>query len=425
MNKRITSSLFRIFAVFLALTVSTSHAAILDKVAAIVDDDIIMLSELDIRLAGIYQNIQQQGGSLPPEDALQTEVLNQMIVENLQLQMGRRYGIEINPAQLDHALNNLARNVGLPLEPFKQRLKEQGQYQATAARIERELIIRQVQNGNIAGRIQVTPQEVKAYLDTPEGIELSQPRYFVSHLMIPVASPDQRAAAEKTLEKAAQQINLSLPLGQWAQSYNKAAATPVQGGDLGWRTANDLPTIFADIVPNLTTGEVAGPIDSGNGLHLIQLMQTTGGAKLVKQTHARHILIKPSEIRTETEVISLLKSLRNSASNGADFAELAKKHTEDIASAQEGGDLGWSSPGQFVPSFEQTMASTKVGDISPPFKSQYGWHILQVMERREKDISGDIIDKQAKNAIFDRKFQDELENWLQKIRDEAYVDIRI
>jgi peptidyl-prolyl cis-trans isomerase SurA len=243
--------------------------------------------------------------------------------------------------------------------------------------------------------------------------------------MLPLEEGEDKAGGKVLLSTAATEINDGVPLLQWLDIHNRSGKAPLQGGDLGWRKTDDLPSIFAEIVPTLDKGEAIGPIESGAGLHVVQVTSISGGEKLIEQTHARHILVKPSQVRSDQQCEDLLADLRSQIINGdADFADLAQANTEDIGSAQEGGDLGWASPGQFVPAFEEALARTNIDEVTMPFKSQFGWHIIQVLERRDHDVSQDLLRQQAYGKLYERKFSTELETWLQRIRDEAYVDIK-
>jgi peptidyl-prolyl cis-trans isomerase SurA len=409
----------------LIFSLNTNSAQIIDRVAVVVDDDVIMETELEERILQITYKAQQQGSQLPPATEVRKQVIDQMILESLQQQMGRRAGVRISDQQLNQAMTTVAKGMGTSLDQFRQTLEADGSYDETRNQVRRELILRQVQSGNISGKVIITDQEVDAYLDSVEGDALKALQYRVTHIMLPLEAGDNKINGEKLLTTATKEINDGVPLLQWLDIHNRSGKAPLQGGDLGWRKTDDLPSIFADIVPKLSKGEAIGPIVSGAGLHVVQVTSITGGAKLIEQTHARHILVKPSQVRTDQQCEKLLADLRKQIVNGnADFADLAKTHTEDIGSAQEGGDLGWASPGQFVPAFEEALARTEINEVTQPFKSQFGWHLIEVLERRQHDVSQDLLRQQAYGKLYDRKFSTELETWLTRIRDEAYVDIK-
>lgn len=400
---------------------------LLDGIAAIVDDDVIMLSELQEREAAILSNLRAQGRPLPPAKELRKQILNQMIVENLQLQMANRAGVRISDARLNEAMAQIAAQNGMTLDQFRDSLEAQGMtYLGTREQVRREMLIQQVQAGNINSRIDITEQEIEHFLASTEGQQLTAPQYRIAHILMPLESidPAHEQKQHALMERATREINAGTPLVQWLQNYNATAKTPLQGSDIGWRQPSDLPGVFAAIVPELKAGEASEPFRSAGGLHVVQVVDKRGGEQLVDQTHARHILVKPSEIRSDQQCEELLIELRQRILKGEEFADLARQYTEDIASAQEGGDLGWAQKGKFVPAFEQTMEALPIGEISEPFRSQFGWHILQVLERRKHDISQEIAKNQAYRFLFERKFNEELDAWLQKIRDEAYVDIK-
>ncbi len=422
----------RLCLTLLALLMGSSNPTLalelLDQVAAIVDDDVVMDSELEERISQIKAQIRSQGRPLPPDSEMRQQILNQMIVENLQLQMARRAGVRISDAQLNEAMTRVAAQNNLGLDEFREMLKQQGiSYTATREQIRNEMIIQQVQAGNINNRVEITQQEVDNFLQSTEGKARTAPQYRISHLLLSidtVSMQSDEAARLGELERARGQIESGTPLLEWLAQYRKNGGREIQGGDLGWRKDSELPAVFAEFVPSLQPGQVAGPIRSAAGMHLVQLVDRRGGAEIIDQTLARHILVKPSEIRTEEQSEQLLQDLRRRALAGDDFADLARQYSEDYGSAQEGGELGWSRPGQFVPEFEKTMNSLDIGQISQPFRSQFGWHILQVEQRRKYDISEENSREQARRYLYQRKFQDELDAWLQKIRDEAYVDIK-
>ena len=410
------------------LTVGNAQSAteVLDQVVAIVDDDIVMASELRERIAAVNESIAARGIEAPPEDQLIRETLDRLILENIQLQKGQRVGVRISDAQLNSAMQRIAAQNRMTLDQFRQALEQQGQsYGAMREQVRREMIIQRVQGGNVNQRIQITDQEVDNFLATEEGQKMAQPEYHIVHALLaipPDASAAEVAAAEAHVEKLAQRIRngesfegvVSSSTGQYTFS----------GGDLGWRKLDDLPSLFSEVAPGLAAGQTADPIRSDSGYHLVYMAEKRGGEQGVAQTEARHILIKPSEIMTDEQARELVVELRTRAESGEEFGELAREYSEDIGSAAEGGDLGWTSPGQMVPEFDKAMASTEVGQISEPVKTQFGWHIIQVEGRRQQDMTSEAIRAQAMNYLHDRKYQEELDAWLRQIRDEAFVDIK-
>lgn len=422
-------SLLRHSCALLVMLSLTAHAAVevIDRVAVIVDDDIIMESELRNRIATVKNSIKEQGQRMPPENVLIEQIRNSMIVESLQLQMGERAGVRISDANLNEAMGNIARQNGMNLPQFRQALEDDGiSYVETRENIRREMIVKRVQQGNVNHRVQITEQEVDNFLESEEGRYMTAPDYYVGHFMLSVdnGAGGEFAAALRTAEQLVKELRQGRDFaslkGQTVDGYR------LRGGDLGWRKADKLPSIFADVVPELDIGDVADPIVNDDSIHIIKLQQRRGGdTSKVDQTQARHILIKTSEITTEEEARAKLDKLyKRIVENNEDFAKLAKKYSEDTGSALDGGDLGWTTPGDLVPEFQTVMDATPVNGISKPFKSSYGWHIVQVLGRRNEDISDKMLRNKAGNYIYQRKFNEELEAWLQKIRDEAYVDIK-
>ncbi len=402
-----------------------AETEMLDQVVAIVDDDVVMASELRQRLTQVRETLESRGVELPPEDVLIRETLDRLILESIQLQKGQRVGVRISDSQLNTAMQRVAAQNGLSLDQFRAAIEQQGQsYQAMREQIRREMIIQRVQAGNVNQRIEISEQEADNFLATEEGQKLTQPEYQILHALLavsPAAPEDDAARAKAYAEKVLAQIRGGTP-------FEQAVSTPgpyaFSGGSLGWRKLDDLPSLFSDVAPGLAKGDTE-LVRSDSGFHLINMADRRGGEDmLVSQTRVRHILVKPSEIMTDDQAKALVTELKGRIEGGEDFAALAREYSEDIGSAQEGGDLGWTSPGQMVPEFEAAMEETPVGEISPPVRSQFGWHILEVLERRDQDMTTTATRNKAMNYLHQRKYEEELDAWLRQIRDEAFVDIK-
>jgi peptidyl-prolyl cis-trans isomerase SurA len=397
-----------------------------DQVVAIVDDDIIMASELRERVAALTETLRSRGMEVPPEDTLIRETLDRLILESIQLQKGQRVGVRISDAQLNAAIQNIAAQNRMTLEQFIAALEQQGQsYPEMREQVRREMIIQRVQAGNVNQRIQITPKEVDNFLATEDGKKLTQSEYHLLHALLPIppgTSPEDEAAAKAYVAQLVKRIRGGESFEEVIRSSSDKYR--FSGGDIGWRKAEDLPSLFADLAPTMAKGATSDPIRSESGFHLIYMQDIRGGEQIVAQTKASHILIKPSEILTDDQAREKIQGLRARAEAGEDFAALAREYSEDIGSAQEGGELGWTSPGQMVPEFEQAMQATAVGDISPPVRSQFGWHIIKVEGRRDQDMTTEAIRNKAAEYLHNRKYQEELDAWLQQIRDEAFVDIK-
>ncbi|MEZ5569717.1 MAG: peptidylprolyl isomerase [Halioglobus sp.] len=417
-----------LLAALLLVCTSFSQAAteIIDQVVAIVDDDVIMASELRERLAAITDNLTARGIEMPPEEELIRETLDRLILESIQLQKGTRVGVRISDEQLNAAVQRIAAQNRMSLDQFRQALEERGQsYNEMREQLRREMIIQRVQAGNVNQRIQITEQEVDNFLATQEGQKLSQPEYRILHALLPVspeASPAEVDAAEARVNQVLKRIRSGTPFD--VAVSGSSAPYAFTGGDLGWRKLEDLPSLFSDVAPALKPGSTADPIRSDSGFHLIFLADARGVDRMVSQTKVRHILIKPSEIMTDDEAKALADELRRRALAGEEFGKLAREYSEDIGSAAEGGELGWTNPGQMVPEFEDAMANTAEGEVSQPVRTQFGWHILEVEGRREADMTNEAVQAKAMNYLHERKYQEELDAWLRQIRDEAFVDIK-
>ena len=412
----------------LALSVLPSLASaqieVLDQVVAIVDDDIILASELQERVQGVRSTMESRGVEVPSDDVLIRETLDRLILDSIQLQLANRYGVRIPDQQLDEAMTRLARQNGLTLEQFRIALEQSGQsYAAAREGLRDDLAIQRVQQGNVMRNINISEQEIDNFLTTEEGEAMTQPEYQVVQALLSISRGEDAAeiaAKEAYVNEVLSNIQSGQPFEQAVSGTEPYAFT---GGDLGWRKLGDIPSMFADTVPTLTVGEVA-KVRSSSGFHLVYLADAVGGEQLVRQTDVRHILVKPTEVLNEQAAEDLVVELRARIEGGEDFGELARQYSDDIGSATEGGNLGWTNPGQMVPEFEATMAGTAEGSISQPFRSEFGWHILEVKARRDKDFSGEVRRNQVAGYIRDQKYQEELDAWLRKIREEAFVDIK-
>ncbi len=410
----------------LSVGVSRAETEMLDQVVAIVDDDIIMASELRERLAGVKEGLEARGIEAPAEEVLIRETLDRLILDSIQVQKGERVGVRISDQQLNAAIQRIAAQNGMSLEQFRIALEQQGRsYQGLREEVRREMIIQRVQQGNVNQRIEITDQEVENFLATEEGQKLTQPEYNILHALLAV-SPD---APENEVAGAEAYVNQVLGRIRSGTGFEEAVSAPgpysFSGGSLGWRKLDDLPSLFSDVAPELQKGETSDPVRSDSGFHLVYMYDRRGGDSMViSQAKVRHILIKPSEIMTDDEARELAADLKARILAGEDFGDLAREYSEDIGSAQEGGDLGWTSPGQMVPEFEAAVQDTAVGEIADPVRSQFGWHILEVMERRDEDMTAQATRNQAMNYLHNRKYQEELDAWLRQIRDEAFVDIK-
>lgn len=401
----------------------------LNRVVAIVDNDVIMQSQLDQRVREVEQTIAKRGAELPPIEVLNQQVLERLITENLQLQIGERSGIRISDEELNQAMESIAQRNNMTLSQFGQALANDGLSLDDARdQIRREMVISRVRQRRVAERIQVTDQEVQNFLASDLGkMQLSE-EFHLASILIPLnegSSPEAIQTAEKQVQDVYQKLQAGADFAQLAIARS-ASETALEGGDIGWRKAAQLPPPFDAMISALPIGGVTEPIRTPGGFMILKLLEKRGGETLVRdEVHVRHILIKPSEIRSEDETRRLAERLYQGIVSGEDFAELAKSFSEDPGSALNGGDLGWIDPNSLVPEFRDVMAKSPSGELSKPFQSPYGWHVLEVLGRRATDSSAQYREQQALSALRNRKYDEELQTWLRQIRDEAYVEIKL
>ena len=408
--------------------IATAEVQPLDKIVAIVDDDVITQSDVDAKMTQVLSNMQGQGRPMPPEEEIKKQVMDRLIIESLQMQLARRAGVHVSEDQLTDSIANIAKRNGLSLSDFRQRLLNDGvNYTQMREQVRSDMVMQQVQQGNLRSLIQISDSDIESFLHSAEGKAMTTTRYHLSHLLLPVsegASTASAAKAEKLLIQLRSEImNKLLKFDSFIQgkSYKNVQ---ISGADLGARSFDDLPSLFADVASHMKSNDISKPVRSGAGWHLLKLNNVSGAAEVVHQTHARHILIKLSEVRNEAQAKRLINTLHERLEKGEDFSLIAKEYSEDPGSALQGGDLGWSMPGQFVPEFEKTLAVLKINAISQPFKSKYGWHIMQKLAERDHDMTQDSQRNKAYQTLYERRFNDELENWLLKIRDEAFIELK-
>ncbi|MDG9885588.1 peptidylprolyl isomerase SurA [Pseudomonas putida CSV86] len=410
---------------------STAHAAVqtLDKIVAIVDNDVVMQSQLDQRVHEVQQTIAKRGGAVPPASVLDQQVLERLIVENLQLQIGERSGIRITDEELNQAIGTIAQRNNMSLEQFRAALAHDGlSFNDAREQVRREMIISRVRQRRVAERIQVSEQEVKNFLASDLGkMQLSE-EYRLANILIPTpesASSTAIQAAARQAGEIYQQLKQGADFAQLAIARS-ASETALEGGEMGWRKAAQLPPPFDRMLSTMAVGDVTEPVRTPGGFIILKLQEKRGGqTQLRDEVHVRHILIKPSEIRSEAETKILAQRLYDRIQAGEDFAELAKSFSEDPGSALNGGDLNWVDPNNLVPEFREVMASSPQGQVSKPFQTQYGWHVLEVLGRRATDSTAQAREQQAMTVLRNRKYDEELQSWLRQIRDEAYVEIKL
>ena len=422
-----------LFALTLLTLTTTTHAALvlLDKIAVVVDEDVIMQSEIEDRLRTIKAQLAAQPNArAPADDVLTEQIIERLILESLQLQVAERAGIRVSDDELNEALSGIAAQNNMDLNQFRQALANDGMSWAQMReQVRREFAISRVQQGMMRRRIQVTEQEVKNFLASELGEDVTSDQFRLGHILLafpPNAGPTEVKAVKERADRLLSELQLGADFGslaiEWSSDQNA-----LNGGDMGWRKPAQLPSIFSDLVKDMQTGEINGPIRSGRGYHLIKLIEKRGAEAegQIAQTRVRHVLVKPNEIRTDEESRDLAQSLRAEILEGRPFEEVAKLYSDDPGSALSGGDLGWNRAGIYVPAFEATIKASSEGEISPVFKSAHGYHFLEVTGRRVEDFSEQFKMGQAENYLRSQKFDEELDSWLREIRDDAFVEIKI
>ena len=432
MKQSISKNIFNkiiLLGVFLFSSSVFSQIQLLDKVIAVVDSGIIMESQLNDRVQSIVFRLRQNGTELPPKKELEKQVLERLIVEEIQLQMAERAGIKISDAELNSTISRIASQNQMNLEDFKESLESNDEsYRGFRESIEREMIISRVQRARVGRNIQISEQEIENFLNSEEGRSKLAEQYDVQQILISLKG-DASDQSKLEAEKKAEDIIVKLSNGE---SFEKLAATysagqnALEGGSLGWRKESELPSLFAETVKGLKEGEISSPIRSGAGLHILKLKGKKGNTvKYEDQTLVRHILVQPSEIRSESQTELLINEIHQKLEEGEDFKILARQYSEDPGSKMNGGELGWAPMGTFTSQFEKVMIESKLNEVSKPFKSQFGWHILEVLDRRNEDVSEEQRKDGAFRIIFDRKFEQALERTLIEMRAEAVVDIKL
>jgi len=414
---------------FLLLFVSQFvWASSIDRVVAVVNEGVITQSELSKQIIHVKDQLQKNEIKSPDKKAFEKQVLDHMIIRSIQLQMANRFNIEIDQSVLNHTISQLATENKISLEQFKKEVQSKGMtFTKFKQELKNDLTINQLQREMVARNVSVSDDEIEDFLRSHPESKNKMTEYYVQNILIPLPeSPSPEVL--KQAQYNANKIMASLEQGadfSMAAASSSAGQKAFEGGDLGWRKEIELPSVFVDPVKVMKKGQIKGPIRAGNGFHILKLVdkrdQTV--AHYVTQTKARHILVNTDVIVDDNEAKAKLELLRDRALNGEKFEVLAENYSQDTASAAQGGSLGWMSPGMLVPEFEKAMNQLSKNQISQPFQTQFGWHIVQVIDRKNVDDSKNMRKNQIKEFIHARKYEEEVENWLQQIKSEAYVKV--
>ena len=428
MNTLSKSGINLALALILAWSCSVFAAQKLDSIVAIVNDGIVLQSDLTIRLLIVQRQLSNDNTKLPDLNVLTNQVLNQLIIENLQLQLATKKGVHIADPTVDIAIERIAKNNKISADKLEQAIADNGETMVQfRTRIRQELTIKEIQVTSVNQRIRISEHEVDRYLASNQGQQLADTEYEIGHILISLsAQPDAQEleAAQQTLNAINSAIEKGDEFGSIAATHSDAL-NALKGGSLGWRKGSQLPELFAEPIKAMVVGEVSSPIRNSSGFHVITLIDKRGvSIQTVAQTKVNHLLILPNEIRSPDQAEVLINELHQRLINGADFYDLARAFSDDANSAPSGGDLGWLNANQLPAVLQTALNVLAVEELSQPIQSKNGWHLLQVVERQTKDVGQANLRFQAKQAIRESKFPNELESWLSAIRNQAYIEIR-
>lgn len=417
-----------LFALFLFQSNAYAYVP-LDRIVAIVNDDVIMQSELETKVRTIRGQLQQQGSQLPPASILERQVLDKMVQTRIQLQIAERTGIKVGDERLNRTISNIAAENQVSLSQFREILESDGyNYEKFREDIRNEITLSQLRKRQVENRIVVTEKEIDNFLANQEFQGTTETEIRIAHILLALpsaATSDEIAQVRQVANQVREDLLSGADFANTAKAVSDGGNAE-NGGDLGWRKLEDVPSLFADYIPDMKKGDISDLIQSPSGFHIIKISDLRSDEKnIVQQTHARHILIKPDDLITNEQAREKAEQLKNRIENGDDFALLAKGNSDDPGSAIKGGDLGWQTPGALVPEFQKVMDSMEIGQVSKPFKTDFGWHILEVLERREHDNSESVKRGKARFAIKNRKLEEAMQNWARQLRDEAYVEYRL
>ena len=401
----------------------------LDQIVAVVEDGVITAGELGDKVSMIKKGLRQSNTPLPPDKVLISQVLERMIIDKIQAQLAEKAGIKVDEETLRAAVQSIAERNKLSVDDFRSSLAAEGiVYADFLDQIHNEIVISRLRSGQVNSQVKVSDREIENYLKSKGGASATDAEYLLGHILISTpraASPADVQSAKEKADKLIADIRKGTDFKQAALGSSDDEQA-LKGGDLGWRKKSQIPSIFVDLVDKMKEGDVEGPIRSSSGFHIIKMLGIKrDGDHLITKTRVRHILIKPTEVLTDEEAKQKLIVLRQRIENGEDFAEIARGHSDDKGSAVKGGELGWVPPGALVPAFEHVMNGLTPNQLSEPVQTQFGWHLIQVLERQETNDSGEFEKNKAREEIFKRKVEEETELWLRRIRDEAYVEIRL
>lgn len=402
----------------------------LDQTIAIVEQDVILESELERRMKSIVRQLKQKDQAIPPMKILQEQVLDRLIMDSLQVQMAKRAGVRISEQELNAAVNDIAQNNNMTLQALRQSIIDDDiSWELFREDLREEIMAARVRQGQVSRRIEISEREIDNLVRLIDAQGEQNIQYHLGHILIPIKDAGDQTVIQEAREKAqdlVRQLRNGADFSSLAIQHS-AGQEALQGGDFGWRPAPQLPTLFAGPAKSLKQGEVSDPLRSGSGFHIIKLIEKKGETKhIVQQVDARHILLMPNTIRDEQATQEKINELYDRVVNqGESFADLAKEFSDDKGSALSGGKLGWKTPDKFVGPFKEAVETLPLKQVSKPLQTQFGWHIVEVLDRRNADQTDELKRDRAARILQSRKFDEEVESWLREMRDTSYVEILI
>jgi peptidyl-prolyl cis-trans isomerase SurA len=401
----------------------------MDRIIAIVDQGVITEQELADRMRTVSAQLKKQGTALPPQEILEKQILERLISDSLQLQLAAQTGLKVDDTQLDKTIERIAEQNKLSVDEFRVLLEKDGiSLRKFREDIRSEITLARLREREVDNKVNISEGEVDNYLTTQANRGEEQDEFEVSHILIRTpedASPEDLEKAKTKTQEALKQLADGTAFTQVSAAFSDAP-NALEGGSLGWKSGAQIPALFLEALKNIQVGEVAKPIRSPNGFHVLKLTNRRGGTSslVVGQTHARHILIKLSEVVSEKDAKRKMDGIKERLDNGTKFEEMARQYSED-GSANNGGDLGWVNPGDTVPPFEKAMNALGLGEISEPVLSTFGWHIIQVIERRQQDMTKEASRLKARQEIRVKKSEEAYQDWIRELRDRAFVELRL
>jgi peptidyl-prolyl cis-trans isomerase SurA len=431
-------SLFNFLLLIIALTLSAIPTALsaaekppiekMDRIIAVVDQSVITERELMDRTESVKAQMIKKGVDVPPDEVLQKQILERLIVDNLQLQMAAQTGIKVDDAQLDKTIERIAEQNNLTLPAFKKALEEEGtRFYKFREDIRNDIILARLRERDVDNKVNISEAEIDNYLSTQEK-EGDLDEFNISQILIRLpedSSPEDIQKARARTEQVIKALSEGMSFEKASANFSDAS-NALDGGTLGWRSGQQMPPEFLELIKTLQVGGVSRPFRSGNGVHILKLNERRAGSStlIVEQTHVRHILLKPNEVLSDKEAKQKIEGIKERIDHGTPFQDMARQYSDD-GSASNGGDLGWISPGDTVPVFEKTMAELAINEVSAPIRSQFGWHLIQVLERRKQDMSKESKRLKARQEIRARKAEEAYNEWIHELRDKAFVELRL